>query len=124
LEWTTLVFPLGIVSLVLAGTSIGLLLTPIGVLYTDIGRGLSIVMQFAMYVTPVVFPMPKEGWISVVISYNPVTPLIMTTRDWLTGNPTDFGYGFIWVNLAVLTILFVGLIVYRSAMPFLIERMS
>lgn len=124
LEWTTLLFPLGIVSLVLAGTSIGLLLTPIGVLYTDIGRGLSIAMQFAMYVTPVVFPIPKEGWISVVISYNPVTPLIMTTRDWLTGNPTDFGYGFIWVNLAVLTILFVGLIVYRSAMPFLIERMS
>lgn len=124
LEWTTLLFPLGIVSLVLAGTSIGLLLTPIGVLYTDIGRGLSIAMQFAMYVTPVVFPIPKEGWISVVISYNPVTPLIMTTRDWLTGNPTDFGYGFIWVNVAVLTILFVGLIVYRSAMPFLIERMS
>jgi lipopolysaccharide transport system permease protein len=124
LEWTTLLFPLGIVSLVLTGTAIGLLLTPIGVLYTDIGRGLSIAMQFAMYVTPVVFPIPKEGWISVVISYNPLTPLILTTRDWLTGNPADFIYGFIWVNLGVLAILFVGLVVYKTAMPFLIERMN
>lgn len=124
LEWTTLLFPLGIVSLVLTGTSIGLLLTPIGVLYTDIGRGLSIAMQFAMYVAPVVFPIPKEGWISVAISYNPLTPLIMTTRDWLTGNPADFVNGYLWVNLIVLVILFVGLILYKTAMPFLIERMN
>jgi lipopolysaccharide transport system permease protein len=124
LEWTTLLFPLGIVSLVLTGTSIGLLLTPIGVLYTDIGRGLSIAMRFAMYVVPVVFPIPKEGWISVAISYNPLTPLIMTTRDWLTGNPADFVNGYLWVNLIVLVILFVGLILYKTAMPFLIERMN
>lgn len=123
-EWSILLFPLGVVSLVLTGTSIGLLLTPIGVLYTDIGRGLSIVMQFAMYVTPVVFAIPTEGWISVVISYNPVTPLILTTRDWLTGHPAVFVHGFVWVNLVVLAIFFVGLILYRSAMPFLIERMS
>lgn len=123
-EWSTLLFPLGIVSLVLTGTSIGLLLTPIGVLYTDIGRGLSIAMQFAMYATPVVFPIPKEGWISMVISYNPLTSLIMTTRDWLTGNPPDFANGFVWVNLVVVGILCAGLILYRSAMPFLIERMS
>lgn len=124
LEWTLLLFPLGIFSLMLAGTSIGLLLTPIGMLYSDIGKGLSLVMQFLMYATPVVFPMPKEGWISVVISYNPLTPLIMTTRDWMTGNPADFLNGFVWVNLVFLGVLFIGLILYRAAMPFLIERMS
>lgn len=53
---------LGILWLVLVGTAIGLLLTSIGLLYTDIGRGLPLVMQFLMHITPVVFPMPKEGW--------------------------------------------------------------
>src|SRR5690606_8213739 len=99
-------------------------LTPIGMLYTDIAKGLSIVMQFFMYTTPVVFPMPKEGWIATLISYNPITPLIMTTRAWLTGTTPDFINGFIWVSLASLALLFGGLILYRVAMPFLIERMS
>lgn len=123
-HWTILLFPLGILSLMLIGTSLGLLLTPIGMLYTDIGRGLSLAMQFFMYVTPVVFPLPKAGWISTVISYNPLTPIILSTRDWLTGHPAIFINGFIWVNLVFLVVLVVALVLYRTAMPFLIERMS
>lgn len=124
LGWTSLLLPIGVFSLMLAGTSIGLLLTPIGMLYTDISRGLSVIMQFLMYATPVVFPMPKEGWISTVIANNPMTPLIMTARDWLTGTPTEFLNGFFLVNIVFLGILLVAWILYRTAMPFLIERMS
>lgn len=122
--WSTVWLPIGVLSLILAGTSLGLLLTPIGMLYNDIGRGITVVMQFLMYATPVVFPMPKEGWIVSVISYNPVTPLIMTTRDWLTGAPPEFLSGFIWVSLVFLGILFMAWILYRASMPFLIERSS
>jgi homopolymeric O-antigen transport system permease protein len=124
INWRILLFPIGIISMITAGTSVGLLLTPMGMLYTDIGKGLSIAMQFLMYATPVVFPMPKEGWIKVFISYNPITPLLMTARDWLTGSPANFIYGFVWVNLAFITILFFAWIIYRAAMPILIERMS
>ena len=77
-------FPLGVLSLILVGTAIGLLLTPVGMLYTDIGRGLPLVMQFLMYVTPVVFPIPKDGLAATLFHLNPLTPIIVTTRDWLT----------------------------------------
>lgn len=123
-DWTILLFPLGIVSLMIAGTAIGLLLTPIGLLYTDVSKGLTIAMQFLMYATPVVFPIPKAGWVSTVISYNPLTPLIMTTRDWLTGNPVEFLDGFLLVNATFMIVFFVAWVLYRAAMPFLIERMS
>ena len=56
--WGLLLFPLGLLSLILVGTAIGLLITPIGMLYTDIGRALPLLMQFLMYLTPVLFPMP------------------------------------------------------------------
>ncbi len=61
-ELDLLLFPLAVASLILAGTAFGLLLTPVGLLYTDIGKGLPLVLQFLMYVTPVVFPMPTGGW--------------------------------------------------------------
>lgn len=122
--WPLVLFPVGILSLILAGTSIGLMLTPIGMLYTDIGKGLTIVMQFLMYATPVVFPIPKEGWIAEFISYNPFTPLIMTARDWLTGQHGMFVQEFMWVNIVFFFVLLFGMLLYRIAMPFLIERMS
>jgi lipopolysaccharide transport system permease protein len=108
----------------LAGTAVGLLLTPVGILYTDIGKSLPLLLQFLMYMTPVVFPMPDSGWAATVFKINPMTPLILTTRDWLTGfSPNYLGYFFI-VNGLVIALLLMVWIVYRVAMPILIERMS
>lgn len=66
-----LLVPIGLLSLVLVGTAIGLLLTPVGLLYTDIGKGLPLLMQFMMYLTPVVFPIPKEGLAASIFTLNP-----------------------------------------------------
>jgi lipopolysaccharide transport system permease protein len=119
-----LLFPFGILSLVLVGTAIGLVLTPLGILYTDVGRAMPLLMQFLMYVTPVVFPMPKAGWTAVLFQINPLTPLILTARDWITGQATTTLAYFLAVNLATVALLLVVWAVYRLSMPILIERMS
>jgi lipopolysaccharide transport system permease protein len=122
--WTLIWFPLGILSLILAGTALGLLITPIGMLYTDIGKSLPLLMQFLMYLTPVVFPMPSSGWAATVFKINPMTPLVLTTRDWLTGSSPEYLGYFFMVNALVIALLMMVWIVYRVAMPILIERMS
>jgi lipopolysaccharide transport system permease protein len=122
--WNLLLFPLGILSIILVGTVIGLMLTPIGMLYTDIGRALPLFMQFLMYVTPVVFPMPKEGFAATLFVLNPLSPLILTTRDWLTGFAPDYLVYFVVVNCLAVLLLLVFWGIYRLAMPILIERMS
>ncbi|HJX34770.1 MAG TPA: ABC transporter permease [Desulfatiglandales bacterium] len=122
--WTLILFPFGILSLILTGTTLGLLLTPVGMLYTDIGRGIPLVMQFLMYLCPVVFPIPTEGWAAVFFRLNPMTPLIMTTRDWLTGISPEFLSSFSLINLFIIVLLLVVWVIYRTAMPILIERMS
>ena len=48
---------MGILGLVLTGTALGLAITPLGVLYGDIGRGISLITQFLMFLSPVVFPL-------------------------------------------------------------------
>ena len=122
--WNILLFPFGILSLILVGTAIGLLITPVGTLYTDVGRALPLLMQFLMYLSPVVFPMPESGFAVTLFRINPLTPLILTARDWLTGfSPEFLGY-FLAVNVAAFALLLLVWVVYRLAMPILIERMS
>ena len=124
LGWNLLLFPLGLLSLVLVGTAVGLLLTPVGVLYTDIGKGLPLLMQFLMYLTPVVFPMPKEGFAATIFTLNPLSPIILTARDWLTGFSPEHLLYFLAVNAFAALLLLGVWIVFRLAMPILIERMS
>lgn len=122
--WDFLLLPFGIFALVLAGTAVGLFLTPIGMFYTDIGKALPLLMQLLMYLAPVVFVVPAVGWAATVFRLNPLTPLIRTARDWLTGMPVEHLGNFLAVNLFMIALLFVSWIIYRAAMPILVERMS
>lgn len=123
-DWGILFFPLGVLSLMLAGTALGLLLTPVGALYSDVDKGTMLVTQFWMYITPVVFALPETGLTATLFRLNPLTPLILTSRDWLTGFMPHFLSNFALVNLVMLLILFIGWVVYRVSMPILIERMN
>jgi len=119
-----LLLPLGLLSMILVGTSLGLLITPLGALYNDIGRAIPLLMQFAMFVTPVVFPMPKEGWALSLFMANPLTHILNTCRHWIAGWPVDNLILFLIVNIVAIMLLLLLWAVYRLAMPILIERMS
>lgn len=122
--WHLLLAPLGVASLILVGTVAGLLITPVGVLYSDVGKGMPLLMQFLMYLTPVVYPMPRDGGFAALLLLNPLTAIIETARSWLTGAATDWLGYFIGVNILAAMLLAVLWAVYRLAMPILIERMS
>lgn len=122
--WGLLLFPVGVFSIILVGTAIGLFITPVGMLYTDVGRALPLVMQFLMYATPVVFAMPESGLAARVFTLNPTTPLILTARGWLTGQPPEMLGYFLAVNAVAVVLLLASWIGYRLSLPILIERMS
>lgn len=117
-------FPVASTGLFLAGFSIGLILAPMGFLYTDIGRGLSIVTRFWMLLTPVVYPPQTSGLAGLISTWNPISPLISTTRECLTGQPLTLLPAFWMVTICAALIAFLGLILFRLAMPHLIARMG
>ena len=122
--WGALLIPVGVFALVLTGTALGLAITPVGVLYGDIGRGIPLITQFLMYLSPVVFPLATTGWTATLMRLNPLTPLILNARAWFTGQPAQLlGEWVLAVGGSALLLLLVWL-VYRLAMPILIERMS
>lgn len=124
LHWQMLLFPLSIFGVVIVGTSIGLLITPLGLLYKDVGKIITFGMQFVMYITPVVYIIPKTGIMKTLMELNILTPLILVPRDLLTGIfPEYLGYYVIVVGLS-LPLLFLGLVFYRLAIPIIVERVS
>ena len=122
---TLLAAPVGIFGLFLFAFAIGVFLTPIGTLYQDIGRAIPVVARFWMFVTPVVFALPKEpGLTRTLLTLNPATPFIETTRDLMLGQMPDLLPLFLVYSLLSAVLLLFGLIVYRLAMPIIVERMS
>lgn len=122
--WGLALFPLAFLSIIIAGSLIGLIVTPLGLLYQDIGKAIPLLLQFYMFITPVVFPMPENGRVAMIFKFNPMTPLILTARDWLTGFTPQFLPNFIIVNAVAIVLILFFWVVYRLAMPIIIERMS
>jgi lipopolysaccharide transport system permease protein len=118
-----LVLP-GVLALIVLGLTFGLLLTPLGVLYTDVGRSVMIFTQFWFFLTPVIYPMPKSGLAATLTQLNPVTPVLITVRDWLTIGTANHFTGFMIVTSSSIIFLMFGWLLFRIAMPHLIARMS
>jgi lipopolysaccharide transport system permease protein len=121
---TAPLFFLGLLMLIILGHGIGLLLTPIGLLYTDVQKAIQAFAPFVMFVTPVLYAPPTEGRLALFNNINPVAPVLVVARDWLLVGRTDFLPGFLIYSLAGILTTVLGLILVRISMPFLIERMG
>lgn len=121
---TTVLVPIVVAALVILGFMIGLLVTPVGILYTDVTPSLSIFTTFWLFLTPVVYPARETGLAGLVSRWNPVSPMVIVGRDWLTLGTTTFLPEFVLVSLFSLMMLFAGWVAYRIAMPHLIARIG
>jgi lipopolysaccharide transport system permease protein len=121
---TALLLPLGVTSLVTMGFMLGVLLTPLGLLYTDVQQTIPIFAMFLMFLTPVLYPQPRSGLAATVAKWNPLTPLVMTTRDWLTMGATTHLVSFSIVSISTSVLFFLGWVIYRVALPHVISRIG
>ena len=103
---------------------IGLVLTPFGILYGDVQHSLPIASTFLMLITPVLYPVPSSGLGALVASFNPLTPLIITTRDWLTTGPAAQETAFLVISGVTVTLLLLAWVLYRLALPHLVARLG
>lgn len=123
-HWTLLLFPLAILGAILLGTTVGLFLTPIGILYKDIGKMISFGLKFVMYVTPVVYAIPKDGIMKTIMEWNPLTPVILTARDLAVGMEPEYLTYYLIVLGCCIPLFFIALVFYRISIPVIVERLS
>ncbi|MBD2101137.1 ABC transporter permease [Leptolyngbya sp. FACHB-261] len=122
--WSALLAPVGLIHMVMLGTAVGLLIAPMGGLYQDFNKGITLASTVWMFATPVLYAKPFTGTFAEVVKYNPVTPLLITTRELATTGIISNPQGF-WISSALAFFgLLLAWLVYRLSMPFVIERIS
>tara|TARA_B110000037_G_scaffold219810_1_gene285764 strand:- start:2773 stop:3630 length:858 start_codon:yes stop_codon:yes gene_type:complete len=121
-----LLFPFTLFVILLFGTALGTLITPIGLLYGDVSKLMAPALQMLMYVSPVVFAMPqnKEGVFNTLIHINPLSPLVNNFRNTLLSQVLeDLPYYFLILGISF--ILFcVSLVIFKITIPIITERIS
>lgn len=123
-SWTVVLAPLGIAALILLGTALGVFLSPIGLLYDDVRRTLPLAVQFGLIVTPVLYAVPMGGSFATIVHANPVTPLLVTAREWLSGGAGTMLVPFLCVAAGSFIFLVICLLGLRLTSPYAVERLS
>jgi lipopolysaccharide transport system permease protein len=119
-----LLFPVALAGSLIAGAAVGLVLHPIAALYSDIGRGVQLILRFGFFIAPVVFPLPSRGIARTIMLLNPATPALVSGRAWLSGVGGALPTAFAVVSITSLVVLLLALIVFKVTVVHLIERLS
>jgi lipopolysaccharide transport system permease protein len=119
-----LLFPVALIASLLLGCALGLIALPIAALYADVGRAVQVILRFGFFLTPVIFALPRAGVARRLMLLNPVTPVITSGRAWLTGSGEAMPGAFLAVVAGCAIVLALGLLIYKVALPHLVERLG
>jgi lipopolysaccharide transport system permease protein len=124
LPFTAVFVPFGILVLITAGLMLGLLLVPLGLLYGDIQRGLTLITSLWFFVTPIVYPIPTSFPGNLIAKLNPITPLLVTTREWLVTGITSQLNVFMVISFLFFIFTILAWAFYHIAMPHITIRIG
>jgi lipopolysaccharide transport system permease protein len=122
LNYTALLFPLGLLLTMICGLSLGLLVMPIAALFQDLSKMIHLGMRFAFFVTPAVFPVPPSGFARTIMLFNPATYFIVSSRSWLLGGEEPYVLMVILTSIASFFMLAIGILAMKVSLPHIIER--
>jgi lipopolysaccharide transport system permease protein len=77
-----------------------------------------------MFLTPVLYPVPQSWPGSLSLALNPIGTVLDTTRAWLLAGVPAHIDGFLITAAFAIVILLFGWLLYRLALPLLLERIS
>ena len=123
-HWSLLLLPLFLLGAVLLGITLGLLITPIAMLYRDVNKVIGMGFSFLMYVTPVVYSIPESGFLRTIMQLNPFTPVILTGRSIITGTAPEYLFYYLSLMAICVPVFLIALILYRISIPILVERLG
>ncbi len=114
-----------VILMILFAAGLGMVLMPLGSLYQDVGRFISLVTPFWMILTPIIYAASGDSlWGQLMVWLNPAAPLLVLSRDLMLLNSSAFWVpGLLFAGLAIPVFLF-GLAVFRISIPVIVERMK
>ncbi len=121
-RWTIALIPLLFAPMLMLTIGAGFLLSTLNAIIRDVSSALGLALQFAMFLTPVVYPAPKE-WPFILINYvNPVSAFVVAAHDLASKGALTMPATLISSSLFGLLLFLLGWRVFRLAQPIVGER--
>ncbi len=123
-SWKIVLFPIVILPLFFLGTSIGLCISIISVVFPDLERVAVFLTGLVMYITPVIYSQDvSDPLLSSIIKYNPLTYLIGGARDCVIYGRIDNIGVFIGIGLFTFLMFLVSMRLFYVTEQRVVEKM-
>ncbi len=101
---------------------LGLILSLLNGIIRDIGNVLSMLITFLLFLTPILYPLPKGGGFARISRLNPLYYLINLPRDLILFGASTHWTGFIWSSIAALLVFLLCLVAFHLTETRVAER--
>ncbi|MFS8130961.1 MAG: ABC transporter permease [Candidatus Dojkabacteria bacterium] len=100
-DWKILLFPILMLPMLFLGAGIGLIVSVISIVATDLTNFINIGLGFVFYVTPIVYAATRpEGLFRTIVQINPLTYLVGGVRDLIVTGTMEYPDRFIIFSIA------------------------
>jgi len=119
---TVFLVPFAVIPLLLLTIGLAFILSLINALLKDVGYGISTLVTFLLFITPILYEKPTSGFTAAMSTYNPLYYLVVVPRDLLIIGSTTELYGYFYSTLLALAILILCWTAFRVAQTRIAER--
>lgn len=114
--------PLFLIPLLFLSVGLGFLLSILNAVVRDIGNGLSILMTFLLFITPVLYSKPETGLLNDISTYNPLYYLVSIPRDFVLTGLLPQAKGYLAVSLFSVLLFITTLVIFHLTETRITER--
>ena len=112
---TILLLPVLIFLMAIMGLGMGILFSALTTKYRDLSFLLTFGIQLLMYATPIIYPLSfTHGKLHILLSYNPITPIIENFRYSFFGIGTFDAIGLLYSAVFSFIVLFLGILFFNK----------
>ncbi len=118
-----LLSPLFLVPILLLTLGIGFITSLFNVVVRDVASLVGSAMGLILFLTPIMYALPKSGLLGKVNTYNPLFFLVAVPRDLIIYGKTEFLTQFLWSSAVSLAVFILGWFIFHISQPKLVERL-
>ena len=114
--------PLVVLATVMMALGLGFVFSIVNLVFRDVGSVISVILTFAVFLAPILYPPPVTApfdWVNIL---NPFSPLLIASQDLMTGKGLSHPFALAAVTVFSLSVFFGGWHVFRITIPRIAER--
>ncbi|MCL6473233.1 MAG: ABC transporter permease [Firmicutes bacterium] len=102
--WTAIFLPIAIIPLLLLTIGAGFILSLAAGVFRDMNNVVVLVVQLLMFLSPILYPVPKSKLAATLFNWNPVAQLVVGPRDLVIYGGFSNPVGFLWSTIFAMVV--------------------